>query len=425
MDDNLKTTLKIIGVFLCLYLFLVGIKGLNGSVKHLTQPDTISIGDMVQSKVELKAGKKSKVWLLVKEIVEENDEIEYLCEYGEGDNQRTFSIKKEKIKMVASSTFISATSAPMVALFIGIFATVLFQSSSTTTSLIVGMVSTGIIGLTNAIPMIMGANIGTTVTNTIVSIGHIRRGNEFKRAFAASTVHDFFNMMAVVILFPIEMLFHPLEKSAIFLGKMFFTELSEKPFESPIKAAVKWGSKYIESFSYGNDWIYLVLSVLLTFLMLYFIVKLLRSLVLAKVEAFFDKYIFKTAIRAIIFGIILTIMVQSSSITTSTVVPLAAAGVLTLRQIFPFTLGANIGTTATALMAALTLNSYALVAAFSHLLFNMSAILIIYPFESLRRIPLKLAEYMSDLAVENKMIPILYLLIVFLVIPFTIIFLGG
>ena len=170
---------------------------------------------MVQSKVELKAGKKSKVWLLVKEIVEENNEIEYLCEYGEGDNQKIFSIKKEKIKMVASSTFISATSAPMVALFIGIFATVLFQSSSTTTSLIVGMVSTGIIGLTNAIPMIMGANIGTTVTNTIVSIGHIRRGNEFKRAFAASTVHDFFNMMAVVILFPIEMLFHPLEKSAL------------------------------------------------------------------------------------------------------------------------------------------------------------------------------------------------------------------
>ena len=80
-------------------------------------------------------------------------------------------------------------------------------------------------------------------------------------------------MMAVVILFPIEMLFHPLEKSAIFLGKMFFTELSEKPFESPIKAAVKWGSKYIESFSYGNDWVYLVLSVLLTFLMLYFALK--------------------------------------------------------------------------------------------------------------------------------------------------------
>ena len=76
------------------------------------------------------------------------------------------------------------------------------------------------------------------------------------------------------------------------------------------------------------------------------------------------------------FGTLLTISVQSSSITTSTIVPLAGAGVLSLRQIFPFTLGANIGTTVTAMMAALTLNSYALVAAFSHLLFNISGILL-------------------------------------------------
>ena len=80
---------------------------------------------------------------------------------------------------------------------------------------------------------------------------------------------------------------------------------------------------------------------------LYSIVKLLKSLVLEKIEAFFDQYIFKTAVRAVLFGIILTIMVQSSSITTSLVVPLAGAGVLSLRKIFPFTLGANIGTTVT------------------------------------------------------------------------------
>ena len=424
-SNNFKIILKTFGVFFCLYLFLVGINGLSGSVKHLTQPDTINIGDMVQSKVELKEGEKNKIWLLVKEIIEKDNDVEYLCEYGDGVEKQTFTIKKKKIKMVANSNFVTATSSPMIALFIGIFATVLFQSSSTTTSLIVGMVSTGIIGLANAIPMIMGANIGTTVTNTIVSVGHIRRGNEFKRAFAASTIHDFFNILAVIIIFPIEMLFHPLEKSSIFLGKLLFTQLSEKPFESPIKAAVKWGSKYIESFSFNNDWLYLILSVFLTFLMLYCIVKLLRSLVLEKVEAFFDKYIFKTAIRAIAFGILLTIMVQSSSITTSTIVPLAAAGVLSFRQIFPFTLGANIGTTVTAIMAALTLNSYALVAAFSHLLFNISGILFIYPFKVLRNIPIKLAELMSDLAIENKMIPILYLLIVFLIIPFTIIFLGG
>ena len=69
---------------------------------------------------------------------------------------------------------------------------------------------------------------------------------------------------------------------------------------------------------------------------------------LEKIESFFDQYIFKTAIRAIVFGSIITVMVQSSSITTSLVIPLAGAGVLSLRKIFPFTLGANIGTTITA-----------------------------------------------------------------------------
>ena len=93
-----------------------------------------------------------------------------------------------------ANSVITTTSEPFVALFIGIFATVLFQSSSTTTSLIVGMVSSGALTLNGAVPMIMGANIGTTVTNTIVSIGHINRGEEFRRAYAASTVHYFFNL---------------------------------------------------------------------------------------------------------------------------------------------------------------------------------------------------------------------------------------
>ena len=115
------TIVKIIGVVAALYLFLVGINGMSSAIKHM----------------------------------------------GAG---------------VAESIF-RTTSNPVVALFIGIFSTVLFQSSSTTTSLIVGMVSSGALSLAGAVPMVMGANIGTTVTNTIVSIGHINRGNEFKRAF--------------------------------------------------------------------------------------------------------------------------------------------------------------------------------------------------------------------------------------------------
>ena len=356
--------LKIFGVIAALYMFLVGINGMSSAIKHM----------------------------------------------GAG---------------VAESIF-TATSNPFVALFIGVFATVLFQSSSTTTSLIVGMVSSGALGISGAIPMIMGANIGTTVTNTIVSVGHINKGNEFKRAFAASTVHDFFNILAVIIIFPIEITFHFIEKLARTLAEILFGSVLNVDVlqaKSPIKAAVKSGANLIESFTFDNNIVYLAISVLITFLCLASIVKLLRSLVLEKIEAFFDQYIFKTALRAIGFGIILTIMVQSSSITTSLVVPLAGAGVLTLQKIFPFTLGANIGTTVTALLAALTGTVAALIAAISHLLFNIFGILIIYCIPQLRAIPLRLAEKISELAVKNKFIPIIYLLIMFGAIPLSIILL--
>ena len=319
----------------------------------------------------------------------------------------------------------STTSNPFVALFIGVLATTLFQSSSTTSSLIVAMVGGGTITLSGAIPMIMGANIGTTVTNTIVSIGHIQRGNEFKRAFQAATVHDFFNVLAVIVLFPLEYFFGIIEKTASSLGILLFGTLStDEVFKSPIKAAIKWGSKKVQMLSPDNDILFIAISVFLTFLMLYSIVKLLRSLVLEKVEAFFDTYIFKTAIRAMIFGILLTISVQSSSITTSTVIPLAGAGVLTLRQIYPFTLGANIGTTVTALLASLTLNVTAMVASFAHLFFNIFGIILVYLNPFLRDIPLKLSEKFSDLAQKSKFIPLLYLLVVFFLIPFLIILLG-
>ena len=365
MNKELTNTLfKIFGVIAALYMFLVGINGMSSAIKHM----------------------------------------------GAG---------------VAESIF-TATSNPFVALFIGVFATVLFQSSSTTTSLIVGMVSSGALGISGAIPMIMGANIGTTVTNTIVSVGHINKGNEFKRAFAASTVHDFFNILAVLIIFPLEITLHFIEKLArasaeVLFGTMLNVDVLQA--KSPIKIAVKSGAKFIESFTFDNDIFYLVISVLITFICLVSIVKLLRSLVLEKIEAFFDQYIFKTALRAIGFGIILTIMVQSSSITTSLVVPLAGAGVLTLKKIFPFTLGANIGTTVTALLAALTGTVAALIAAISHLLFNIFGIAIIYGIPQLRAIPLMLAEKISDLAVRNKFIPIIYLLIMFGAIPLSIILL--
>ena len=364
-NETLNIVVKSTGVILALYMFLVGIAGMSSAIKHM----------------------------------------------GAG----------------FAETVLTTTSDPFIALFIGIFATVLFQSSSTTTSLIVGMVSSGSLTIAGSIPMIMGANIGTTVTNTIVSIGHINKRTEFKRAFAASTVHDFFNILAVIIVFPIEIIFHPLQKISEWFALQIFGRIENLDVlqtKSPIKVAVKAGSEFIQKFTFDNDVVYLILSVCITFLMLYSIVKLLRSLVLKKIEGFFDQYIFNTAMKAMLFGVIITIMVQSSSITTSLVVPLAGAGVLTLRQIFPFTLGANIGTTVTALLAALTGTVSALVAGFSHLLFNIFGIIIIYGIPALRNIPIFLAENIADIAVEKKYVPILYLLIIFVLIPLCIIYFG-
>ena len=357
-----NTALKILGVIAALYLFLVGINGMSSAIKHMGAE-------------------------------------------------------------VADSIF-KTTSNPIIALFIGIFSTVLFQSSSTTTSLIVGMVSSGALSLAGAIPMVMGANIGTTVTNTIVSLGHINRGNEFRRAFAASTVHDFFNVLSVIILFPLELAFHGIQRTSEWFATLLFGKIHNIDVlqsKSPIKIAVKSGARFVEGFTFNNDIFYLVVSVLITFLMLYALVKLLRGLVLEKIEAFFDQYIFKTILRAVGFGVLITIMVQSSSITTSLVVPLAGAGVLTLRQIFPFTLGANIGTTITALMASLTGTVSALIAAISHLLFNIVGILIIYGLPFLREIPIYCAENIAEKAVENKLIPVLYLVSIFVIVPLLII----
>merc|ERR1719440_385869 len=93
---------------------------------------------------------------------------------------------------------------PFAGLVLGILVTVLVQSSSTSTSIIITMTAAGLMEVKNAIPMIMGANIGTSVTNTIVSVGQIGNKDEYRRAFAGATVHDCFNILTVLVLLPIE-----------------------------------------------------------------------------------------------------------------------------------------------------------------------------------------------------------------------------
>ena len=327
----------------------------------------------------------------------------------------------------------SSNAAPLVGLFIGILATSLIQSSSTTTSIVVGMVAAGtfgedpIVAVATAIPYIMGANIGTSITNTIVSLGHIVNKNEFRRAFEASIVHDFFNVLSVLILFPLQLYFGIISKTAnwmtsLFLGTGTFT------FKSPVKMMTKPAVDAINNFFKMQDiinhnWLLIFAALILLFISLRYLTVLIRSLVMERLEAFFDSHIFKTWLRAMVFGVFITILVQSSSITTSLVVPLAGAGILQLRQIFPYTLGANIGTTITALLASLVAGTHApLAVAFGHLAFNIYGILLIWPIEKIRNIPIIMSEKFAAVAVRNRMIPMVYILVVFFLIPLTLIF---
>jgi sodium-dependent phosphate cotransporter len=313
-----------------------------------------------------------------------------------------------------AETLIATTTNPLVGLFIGVLATSIIQSSSTTTSIVVGLVAGGALNVTNAIPIIMGANIGTSVTNTLVSLTQMRRETEFRRSLSAATVHDFFNILAVLVIFPLQYFTNFLGYASTFLGEKF-QNIGGLKLLSPVKALTKPLVEAMKDLLGSNPWVLLVLSMILLILALIRMVKCLRILVVTKAEAWFDRYLFKTSFRALLVGLLLTAIVQSSSITTSLAVPMAGAGLLTLAQIFPYTVGANIGTTVTAILAALvTGNLSAIIVAFSHLLFNISGIIVWWP---LKFVPISMAKKFAGIAVRHKIIAILYIAIIFFLIP--------
>lgn len=314
---------------------------------------------------------------------------------------------------------------PVGGLFVGLLATVLVQSSSVSTSVIVGLVASGVVGADEAVPMVMGANLGTTVTNTLASLGHVRRDMEFRRAFAAATVHDFFNILAVIIFLPLELATGYLSTTARWITEQVIGS-SGAEFNSPLKAAVKmpagWVKDLLSGLGAGGNWkggLMILIGLASILVALAYITRNMRLLVADRVEAAINRTLGAgSGFVAILLGAIITISVQSSSITTSVLVPLAASGVLTLENIYPVTLGANVGTTVTALLAALaTGNPAAVTVAVVHTLFNVSGIALFYPIRALRRIPLRLATGLADVAAERRSAAIIYAVGMFVVVP--------
>ncbi len=315
---------------------------------------------------------------------------------------------------------------PFIALILGTLATALVQSSSTVTAVIVGLVAGGL-PVSIAIPMIMGANMGTTITNTIVSIGHIHDKDDFKRAFSAATVHDFFNLIAVAIFLPLELLFGLLEKLAMMTAHLFVgsADISikglnfMKPLTKPGVNLVSDVVSFIPGKMAGVAMV--IVGVLIILFSVTFLGKVLKKVLVGRAKNILHSAIGKGPLTGIGSGALVTVMVQSSSTTTSLMIPLAGSGMFTTRQIYPFTLGANIGTTITALLAATAISGAAAEAALSialvHFFFNFLAVILIYGIPYLRELPLTAAERLAEVGTNNKLMAFAYVLGTFFVIP--------
>lgn len=396
---------------------------------------------------------------------------------------------------------------PICGLMLGILVTVLVQSSSTSTSIVVSIVSAGLLQVEQAIFIVMGANIGTSVTNTIVALSQAGDRNQFRRAFGSATIHDMFNWLAVLVLLPLEVATGYLYRLTQLIVDSFHIESKEnakfdllkkltKPFTSLI---VQLDKKVINKIAVGGAdssesrllkvyckkekqhvivggsdvyWngsnttdlttdqsvvteiveegtelcnyllakidlpeaaigsILLVVSLVMLCVCLIFMVKILHTLMKGRMAGVIRRTINAdfpgcfsvfTGYFAIGVGAVITFMVQSSSVFTSTVTPLVGMGVITLERVYPLTLGANIGTTATGMLAALASSGDSfengIQIALCHFFFNVSGILLWYPVPVMRKVPLYLAKTLGNTTAKYRWFAILYILVMFFMLP--------
>ena len=313
-----------------------------------------------------------------------------------------------------------ATANPFIGLFIGLLATAILQSSSTTTSMTVAAVAAGTLSLQNAIPIVMGANIGTTLTSTIVSMSYIAKGKEFRKALSAGSVHDIFNILLVIMLFPLEYHFGMLSTQS---QKMTSIVTFDKVGTSePIFLSISTNSLLTNVV----EWVGPIFSLLLAFGLLFGTVKLISS-ILSKVligdaKDLFKEVVFKNTRRSFGWGVLLTSVIQSSSITSSLIVPLVATSRIKLKRAFQFLLGANLGTTITALLAALFRSESAISLAFAHFLFNAIGVLLFLALPFLPKLTVNLAKKLGAITLQYRIVGFAYIVLVFFILPFTLIY---
>ncbi len=318
----------------------------------------------------------------------------------------------------------SFASNPIIGVILGVLATALVQSSSTVSSVIVGLVAGGV-PVATAVPMIMGANMGTTITNTIVSLGNLGDKRAFKRAFQAATVHDFFNFFSIVIFLPVEIVFKPLERSAFAVSELLVGAGGASPANLNFMGAItKPVSSYLLELSghlpFGG-YVAIMLGIGMIMVTVTLLGKVLKASMTGKAKDILTYAVGRDPLTGVASGTAMTVLVQSSSTTTSLVVPLAGAGVLTTKQVFPFTMGANIGTCITALLAATAVADHSQAAALQialvHLLYNVFGVALFLVVPWLRALPVRSAEWLGELTERNRGYALAYILLVFFFLP--------
>lgn len=328
-----------------------------------------------------------------------------------------------KIGQSTADTVLQATDNPFISLFIGLLITAIIQSSSTSTSMIVAVVASGSLSLSNAIPMVMGANIGTTLTSTLVSLGYLTQNKEFNRAIAAGSLHDFFNILVTCILFPLEYFYGFLTfLSSKFTHILITSSLVDFLPELPLEIfSMQPLSNFLVNKIPGS-WILIIISFFLLYLSINILSRVIYNLLIGGSRDMFNAFIFDKPYKSFGWGILLTAAVQSSSVTTSLTVPLVATGNVSLKRVLPFILGANLGTTITALIASLLKSEAAISLALAHLMFNAIGVLIFLPIPWMRKIPFYLSRLLGNFTMKYKVIGFLYIIVTFFLIPFLLIY---
>jgi sodium-dependent phosphate cotransporter len=321
------------------------------------------------------------------------------------------------------STLLFATSNPFIGLFIGLLLTAIIQSSSTSTSMIVAIVATGSISLEHAVPMILGANIGTTLTSSLVALGYVNNKSAFRRAISAGVVHDFYNIILTIILLPLELLYGVLSVPAKRLGH--YVGQAENIFIGDISLSFLGWMSDISDFIIGLVSVNII-AVILAFITLFLSIKFLSWTIyrrlIGKSKERFKAYLFKNNFKSFLSGLLITSAVQSSSVTTSLVVPLVANRTISLKRIYPFIVGANLGTTITALLAAIFKNEAAISIALIHFGFNFIGAFLLLAIPYLRTLPPRLAKAFSRKVQQYRYIGFVYVIVLFFILPFSLIF---